>query len=406
MSARGVKLHVITGRPAGAVAARDVDMPPGVELSCISLDVWRTTDRYSSHEAFARGATDVLQRLVDGPDELDAVMLVDWTAAAAIDAMSPAARAQLPPVFFLNFRVYARMTDISDEDRAWYHAAETRAIRYAIDTGGAVVSLCDADDEALRTMYKEGLDNCANAPDVRSKLAGDGSFRVVLPMLRDEFSQIARRNKGLILDPTRVRMFFVCLVRLSEDKGPQRFVDVCEAMTRADANIWNRTGVVPLMAGAASQPEFADALKARFKDVVPCSVVVDDFLNSTQLATILMDAVLNIHPALYEAYGMTIVEAGSCGVPSVTNNVGIGAAQLLNPESGMSIPVDMADTEAVAKQCASLLENSVALAEVGRSAYTAATSWTETEHVGALLDLVDERLRFKSRQAPIDMAKV
>jgi hypothetical protein len=89
IAARGVSQYVIAGRPAGAPAPQKSDSPPGVSLSCIPLDVWRTTDRYASHDAFARGAAEVLERLVHGSTaHLDAIMLVDWTGAAAVDAMS------------------------------------------------------------------------------------------------------------------------------------------------------------------------------------------------------------------------------------------------------------------------------------------------------------------------------
>jgi folate-dependent phosphoribosylglycinamide formyltransferase PurN len=158
---------------------------------------------------------------------------------------------------------------------------------------------------------------------------------------------------------------------------PQRFVDICEAITLADPAVWQRTGVIPLTAGASSQPDFAKALKTRFRQVVPHAIVVDEFLNPSQLSQLLQNAILNIHPssqpdfakalktrfrqvvpyaivvdeflnpsqllqllqnvilnihpARYEAFGMTIVEAASCGVPTVLSCAGIGTARDTEP---------------------------------------------------------------------------
>lgn len=391
LSALGIRQHVIIGRPLAPDGRspppppRLDDTPKGVTLHACPLRVWRTTDRESDHAAFAAASARVLERLQRDGVQLHAVLAVDWTGAAGVHAMTDSARARLihsTPVFFLNFRVYSRMTNIPDADRDFYHAAESDAVELAVKSGGGIMGLCDADDAALRDMLRE-------SPLIHTNTAS-AAFRVILPMLRDEFAQIALTNRDIILDTSRRRRYFVCLVRLSEDKGPQRFVDVCEAMTHLHPQIWDRLGIVPLMAGAASQPTFASQLKERFTKNVPGSVVVDDFLNAQQLSQILFDAALNMHPARYEAFGMTIVEAGSCGVPTILNSDGIGAAQLLNPANEAAIAVDIADTYAVAKKVIQLLEQPHGqLAEIGRNAYTAATSWTERPHVDALWDLVE-----------------
>jgi glycosyltransferase involved in cell wall biosynthesis len=121
-------------------------------------------------------------------------------------------------------------------------------------------------------------------------------------------------------------------------------------------------------------------------------VSFEDFLNPQQLADILMDTVLNMHPAKYEAFGMTIVEAGSCGVPTILNCEGIGAEQLLASEKGASIPVTIDDIGKVANKVMELLKDPQHLAKVGREAYKAATSWTEGPHVAALWDLIETQI--------------
>ena len=61
----------------------------------------------------------------------------------------------------------------------------------------------------------------------------------------------------------------------------------------------------------------------------PQGVIVEGFLGPQQLASIFTHAILNVHTAPYEAYGMTIVEAAAFGAPSVVHDKDIGACELL-----------------------------------------------------------------------------
>ena len=60
--------------------------------------------------------------------------------------------------------------------------------------------------------------------------------------------------------------------------------------------------------------EYADGLKARLRAAVPDAIIEERFLGPTELADIFSATALNIHPCLYDAYGMTVVEAASQGV--------------------------------------------------------------------------------------------
>ena len=53
------------------------------------------------------------------------------------------------------------------------------------------------------------------------------------------------------------------------------------------------------------------------------------FGEAEELAIVWQSTLLNIHPATYEAYGMTIVEAAAFGVPSLLHLGTIGAKDLL-----------------------------------------------------------------------------
>lgn len=323
-------MHVIVGRPKGAQAPVSADTPGRTVLYECPLDKWRSTDRDSDHTLFARLAGAVLNQIVtenvDLVSSLRAVMVVDWTGSAAVEAMNGALRDRLlaaTPMFFLNFRLYTRMTEISKNDRDFYYEVESKSVYRTLSSGGGVMSLSPNDDAMLQDMYvkacedsssiqrdaseEQRTDDGRNArasdavlvPSLTSNLRQHKGFKVILPMLREEFSFIAHREKDAIL-AQRNRKYFICIVRLSKDKGPQRFVDVCEAISVKDPTFWIRTGIRPLLAGSPSQQPFADEIKARFKERIPCGVVIDEFLSPQSLSLILSEAIANFHPSIYE----------------------------------------------------------------------------------------------------------
>lgn len=371
------EVHVICGRPADAT-----DLPPLLErltIHPVHLDVWFTTDRPSAHRQFANHAAKIL----DAFDwhNVQACFAVDWTGMNVLHAANPHTKNRILelciPVMYLSFRSYVSMTGISENDRAFYRTAESNAVRYAIHTGGGVVSLSSEDDKTLKSLHPASSDH---------------QFCVILPMLRDEFAAIAERDEDIILNFDRPRMYLVSLVRLSEDKGPHRFVSLLKLLQSTDPSIWSRLGVVPLLCGAASQPEYAAQLKADLLNTVPSAVIMDTFLSPSQLATVLQSSILNIHPSLYEGYGLTIVEAAAMGCPSVVNETGIGATQLLMPEAGAVVSVDISDIQKLADTVKRILENDMYRQRLSEEAYMRAVSWTEEEHVAELVNFTKQRM--------------
>ena len=61
--------------------------------------------------------------------------------------------------------------------------------------------------------------------------------------------------------------------------------------------------------------EYADGLKRRLKLAVPDAIIEESFLGPADLAHIFSATLLNVHPCLYDAFGMTIIEAASQGLP-------------------------------------------------------------------------------------------
>ena len=114
------------------------------------------------------------------------------------------------------------------------------------------------------------------------------------------------------------RHLFLCCVRLSPEKEPERFVDVCAQLDAG--GVFQKHGVTPFLL-ASTRSATADALVRRFEKEVSRGVVDRRFLGPEQLAAVFAETALNFHPCRYDAYGMTIVEAASQGAPSLMHAV-------------------------------------------------------------------------------------
>lgn len=150
-------------------------------------------------------------------------------------------------------------------------------------------------------------------------------------------------------------------------------------------------GFVPLLCGAVAQLDLAAEVKARLRRAAPSAVILDDFLGPAALGAIYSATLLNIHPCLYDAYGMSVVEAAAFGAPSVVNSGGaVGATALLagsataddghGAHSGASGCLEMdfgAGIEAIAAAVQAALDDVDRLAVIAQSARECALGWSE-----------------------------
>ncbi|CAI5979624.1 unnamed protein product [Closterium sp. NIES-65] len=185
------------------------------------------------------------------------------------------------------------------------------------------------------------------------------------------------------------------------------------------------SGVTPLLCGAALPPHAVPSVEAVLHDVVglaaPGAVVVDGFMGPERMRSfhlqpgsgaavdayfpllthtpparshhsiphsVSLVTLLNIHPCLYDAYGMTVVEAAAFSAPSVIH-VGpggaVGAAELLSPEEQLALPVDLsAALPVVAESILALLRDRQHLAQVGLAARRRSLEWSEEASARAL----------------------
>ena len=149
----------------------------------------------------------------------------------------------------------------------------------------------------------------------------------------------------------------------------------------------------------------------------PQGVIVEGFLGPQQLASIFTHAILNVHTAPYEAYGMTIVEAAAFGAPSVVHDTDIGACELLpraacvglGSGEGASVGLDMrAGAKSLARELQQLLSEPGLLRQVGEEGRRCAMRWGEDAFAVELLALVATNVAHAEpshQRGPLDRKK-
>lgn len=100
---------------------------------------------------------------------------------------------------------------------------------------------------------------------------------------------------------------------------------------------------MPLLCGSSADAEYATEVRERLQSAAPEAVILPDFLGAEALGAIFRQTAVNFHPCMYDAYGMSVVEAAAFGAPSIVNGEGaIGATALLSPRAaqGKSICIN------------------------------------------------------------------
>jgi hypothetical protein len=176
--------------------------------------------------------------------------------------------------------------------------------------------------------------------------------------------EIAPGSAGLIRDVgdgwDRIALV-TCVVRLDPAKEAMRFPEVVAAILGAASRLARDEPheedrrIVAFVAGAAGDRAYAAEVVAALRGTGVDVVVAESFLNAPTMAAVYAGAALNVHPSAYEAYGMTIVEAAACGVPTLVHHsrdagakgglsTRVGAAgELLLASAHHVIPVSYAD---------------------------------------------------------------
>lgn len=349
---------------AGPARARDVppELPAQLRTAGlrgvvqVPLPSWGRLDRQSDWRAWAEGAAALAASdVVDFRP--DAVLAIDWTAVAAAEALLPAAALRpRPPLAFACFRVFAYSEGVSAEDSAFYLQREVGAMRSAALT----IAISSVDKRLLARAAAEAGGSEGHP------LA---SVAVLNPPLRAEIAAIANRTtpaEGEQADGHRAapaRTLLVYCGRLVREKNVRAFT---QAVALAAPTL-RALGVRPALIGTGADAQLVDAARAELLRACPDALVLD-FLPPHELAPLLQRALLFVHPAQYESYGMMLVEAAALGAPLLLDRSGqVGAADLL-PLGTHAFTAHMASAEALADRLRELLPQLLELQRAPRRA--------------------------------------
>ncbi|CAE8629945.1 unnamed protein product [Polarella glacialis] len=348
-----------------------------IELS--AADGWRRLDRQSAWQGFQAGALKLAGCVQDfGPS---VALAIDWTGGLAWQSMLSTwpKTTPHPRLLYINFRVYSSGLTSVDESRSWYDERE----RQVLTAAGHVLALSTHDQKSLRALMP---------------VASQVQVGILLPCLRGDMQVLAAQptlSHLARLPPAAAaaaaackhsRCFVTCAVRISREKNPLLFVQLVEAIGAAlDAR-----GFVPLLCcGAVADEEYAREVRQRLRAAAPNAVLLDTFLGPEALAAVFTATALNVHPCLYDAYGMSLVEAAAFGAPSLLNGGGaVGATALLNAthssEGNADVPtkgcleLDFASpVDSFAAATLAHLDNAQDLALIAGVARTRALAWSE-----------------------------
>jgi len=390
LAGRGHRVTVVAGRPEGGEGSGGARAPAAAPANHARLHsvplpraAWGWLDGRAAWEAFAGGVAGLAPALP--PSAYAAVLAVDWSGWVAAEALVRAWTAATalaahhppppppPPIIFLNYRVFhhSACTPAGCALSAPVREAEAAAAGGA----AATVALCVADAADLAALA---------ARTTASGAAPPAHPAVVLPALRPELASLPPPPPS----HSPARTLLLCCVRLAPEKEPGRFAAVVECLAASGALA--RHGIRPAVVGGGPESDAgAAALRARVVAAAPGALITPGFLAPAALAAVFEATALNFHPPAADAYGMTIVEAGSRGTPSLVAGGGrVGATALLEVGGGVCLADFSAPAADLARRVDALLADRAALAAVGARAAAAARGWDEAAAGVALEEVV------------------
>ena len=313
-------------------------------IHCVAVSKWKRVDKNCDWEGFTTGASKLIGHL---SLESDLVVGIDWTGMMAILHQQTTTK----PIVYLNYRVFHCNTgEMSDDDRQFYLEHE----RNACNVSSSIVVLSDHDNAQL------------------AKITNDKTIPIATlhPPLRQE---IVTLTKSMT---TRVTKYLTCCVRISPEKNTMAFVDLVESI---GVDCLMELGIVPLLCGSYSEDDhYATQMVHRLVEIAPQSEI-RGFVTSKELVEIFKQTRINVHPALSEAYGMTIVEAAAAGAPTLLHSEPtIGAKELLGEDAVLQANFNRI-SDARSLVIDNLSGSSDNLISISARACEKALSWTNQE---------------------------
>jgi len=205
-----------------------------------------------------------------------------------------------------------------------------------------------------------------------------GPRPVALSHMRSQKNEMSARRK-----------YITCCCRITPEKNVLRFVETMIAIKP----FLLAHGFVPCLVGPPTNEKFANAIYKQLDRAFPNKQarILREFVSAKELSGIFSETVLNFHPAVYEAYGMTIIEAAVFGAPTLMHQGDLVGAGDLLPAPHRSIRTDMHSTKACTAVLRSVLHPSKAdlLECIGEAASRAALSWGDEEFGRRVFELME-----------------
>lgn len=387
LAKRGNHVLVISAKPtnrtsgpnSGAEDVHEAMQEIGSRMYEIDVTVdgaqWGRLDWKSPWRSFADGMTESVVKMVVEFNP-SWILVVDWSALPAFSCLKEAAGNQHWPMAFLNFRIYYISEYKGDQgimEKEFYKNMESKAVSMA----SAVAALSSRDAYILLTELGFGI-----APGVLP--------RPLFPPLREDIRSLAMSVLKSSEKWKEGRKYISCCVRLSQEKNADLFASIIESLS----DFMTEQGILPFLCGGAhGNGDYAKAIKQRVKIAFPNAVVYEGFMGSSQLADIYSQTLLNVHPCIYDAYGMTIVEAAAFQAPSIVHigpGGAVGAAEFLDPEKGQVFGVDLnAPIDILSNKIKELVLDEKKLAQIGKAAGMRSLSWDEDANAQQLLTILE-----------------
>ena len=312
----GHSLFVVAASPPGFTCDTDGKPKEAQPEFFLPVSSWFRLDISSPWQEFAAGCADATLSEKVLAFQPQVVYGVDWSALPPYEALFPA-HLERPPFVWSALRIFS----FSD-------AAHKPLERAAAAAAAAVVALSPTDADYIRRRLQ--LRPEEGAPSVPI-------VQVRCPLRAAVTVAAAKAPVGQLAPP---RDLLLCCVRLAPEKEPHRFVALVEALSASGA--LRSAGVKPAMCVGQSRSEYGDDLIRRLKSAAPDALIIDSFLDADALADLFQRTALNVHPPLYDTFGMSVVEAAAFGAPSLLHSGGmVGATVAVRPAHGEALEADL-----------------------------------------------------------------
>lgn len=336
-------------------------------------ETWRRLDRSSCWKMVSEQSPSLLHPyVVENDIQFDFTFAIDWSALPAFYNLQKlnVITKSTKLVYFV-FRVFSASKELcqSDDD---YHFYKTNEM-LGMENADLTILLSHVDEKAL-----------AKELDIEEKI---NNAHILVPPLRHDihcYAKITTAVKIMNEQPINGQepRYILCNARLSPEKNALKFAQIMKKLGEND--ILAELNITPLLIGAICDEEYANKVRA----ILPSqSIIINRFINSDEMSKYLRYTILNVHPSIYDAYGMTFVEAAAFGVPSIIHKECIGASSLLREEHGEIIFGDMASEVDISYRYVETtlcLEGRENLERIGRNARERALSWSVNDYAEGL----------------------